>query len=48
MNESSWVAGFRVGQQGESDTPPPVSDGLAWMSGYIEGKSKSLLRVDGP
>jgi hypothetical protein len=41
MDEASWQAGYNAGASGVSAStcPPEVPDGLAYQSGYIEGKA---------
>jgi hypothetical protein len=38
---ASYALGLQAGRAGRSSQEPPgVPDGLAWISGYIEGKAK--------
>jgi hypothetical protein len=42
-DEASWRAGVMAGRRGDplpaGRAPPGISDPLAWISGYIEGKA---------
>jgi len=41
QDPASWALGFQAGLAGRSSQEPPaVPDGLAWISGYIEGQAK--------
>ncbi|MHB1642286.1 MAG: hypothetical protein ACYCS8_06455 [Acidithiobacillus sp.] len=39
MDHQAWQAGYAAGLTGQSSTNPPELDGLAFSSGYIEGKA---------
>jgi hypothetical protein len=39
MDHQSWQAGYAAGLEGRSSISPPELDGLAFSSGYIEGKA---------
>lgn len=41
MDPDAWRAGYLAGQRREPVNPYPAGDtkGLAWASGYIEGKA---------
>ena len=40
QDAKSWEAGYKAGYSGKpSDTPPSGVDGLAWISGAIEGQA---------
>jgi hypothetical protein len=46
INQTDWQSGFNAGQQGRPDTPPRGVDGLAWVSGYIEGKAAGQIKAN--
>jgi hypothetical protein len=46
INQTDWQAGFDAGQQARPDTPPQGTDGLAWISGYIEGKAAGQIKAN--
>ena len=46
ISTTDWQAGFDAGQQGRPDTPPRGVDGLAWVSGYIEGKAAGQIKAN--
>jgi hypothetical protein len=40
QDAKSWEAGYKAGHAGKpTDAPPPGVDGLAWISGVIEGQA---------
>jgi len=39
MDHEAWQAGYAAGLQGRSSISPPELDGLAFISGYVEGKA---------
>ena len=39
MDHQAWQAGYAAGLAGLSNINPPDLDGLAFSSGYIEGKA---------
>ncbi|MDE2466740.1 MAG: hypothetical protein KGO02_23945 [Alphaproteobacteria bacterium] len=39
MDRQAWLAGYAAGLAGLSSSNPPELDGLAFISGYIEGKA---------
>lgn len=39
MDHQAWQAGYAAGLEGKSSINPPELDGLAFSSGYIEGKA---------
>ncbi|CQR42199.1 conserved hypothetical protein [Thiomonas sp. CB3] len=39
MDHQAWQAGYAAGLAGKSSINPPELDGLAFSSGYIEGKA---------
>jgi hypothetical protein len=43
IDKADWEAGFIAGKDGKPDQPPPGVDGLAWCSGYIEGRAAGRL-----
>jgi hypothetical protein len=40
LKEADWQKGFSAGQKRKPNQPPKGVDGLAWSSGYIEGKAR--------
>jgi len=38
---TDWEKGFKAGQNKQPNQPPKGVDGLAWSSGYIEGKANN-------
>jgi ribosome modulation factor len=52
QDPKAWKEGFKAGQRGAAPTACPyaVDDprGLAWTSGFIEGKAKPLKIVKQP
>lgn len=39
QDPASWQAGYAAGLAGKTGTAPQGMDGLAWVSGLIEGKA---------
>jgi len=39
MDHQAWQAGYAAGLEGRANISPPDLDGLAFSSGYIEGKA---------
>ena len=39
MDRTAWQAGYAAGLAGQSSINPPGLDGLAFISGYIEGRA---------
>jgi hypothetical protein len=39
LKGTDWERGFKAGQNKQPNQPPNGVDGLAWSSGYIEGKA---------
>ena len=39
MDHQAWQAGYVAGMEGRPNISPPELDGLAFSSGYIEGKA---------
>jgi hypothetical protein len=44
INATDWQAGFNAGKAGQPNIAPANVDGLAWMSGYIEGKAAARIK----
>jgi hypothetical protein len=45
QDSASWRTGYRDGLAGDCATPPPGLDGLAYVSGLIEGRAARVLKV---
>ena len=43
MKKQDWEAGYKAGYAKEKDITPPGIDGLAWSSGYVEGKGDKQM-----
>lgn len=39
QDPKAWALGYLAGLEGSTKTPPPGMDGLAWVSGKIEGQA---------
>jgi hypothetical protein len=40
LERKDWKAGYEAGKAGKPGHASKGVDGLSWLSGYIEGKSK--------
>lgn len=38
--DADWCAGFQAGWTGKASTPPPGSDTLSFLAGWLEGDAK--------
>jgi len=46
QDPASYALGYQAGSKGRSSQEPSgVRDGLAWISGYIDGKAKRQNRA---
>ena len=46
ISTQDWQSGYEAGQQGRPNQPPQGVDGLAWISGYIEGKANRNIKAN--
>jgi hypothetical protein len=44
ISTTDWEKGFQAGKAGQPNIAPKGADGLAWMSGYIEGKAAGQIK----
>jgi hypothetical protein len=44
ISTTDWEKGFQAGKAGQPNIAPANVDGLAWMSGYIEGAAAARIK----
>jgi len=44
ISTTDWEKGFQAGKAGQPNIAPQGADGLAWMSGYIEGAAAARIK----